>query len=267
MGYIKYKEKGKIGTITLNNEKQRNALSLELIKEFDALLSEIARDRRVNVVVIQAEGKVFSSGHNLREIDGRPEEEVRHLFDECQILMENLRKIPQVVIAKVHGIATAAGCQLVAASDLAIASEEAKFAAPGVHIGLFCSTPAVFISRNLGRKKAAELLFTGDFISAEEALIHGLVNKVVPHDHLDEETEKFAASVARHSLPVLEIGKKQFYTQLQFEDFDALRYSSKVISESSQLPDAVEGIKAFLEKRPAQWSDRREEAWKGESIS
>lgn len=266
MNLIKYEESGKIGTVTLSNDKQRNALSLELIRELDALLTEIGSGRKINVLIIQAEGKVFSSGHNLREIDGAPEEDVENLFAECQVLMEKIRQIPQVVISKVHNIATAAGCQLVAASDLAIASEEAKFAAPGVHIGLFCHTPAVFISRNLGRKKAAELLFTGDFISAEEALLHGLVNRVVPLELLDEETEKFAKQVARHSLAVLEAGKKQLYTQLKFDDdFDALTYSSEVMVKNSQKPDAVEGIRAFLEKRPAKWSDRNEENLKGET--
>lgn len=267
MSLIKYDENGKIGTVTLNNDKQRNALSLELIRELDGLLTKIAEERTVNVVIIQAEGKIFSSGHNLREIDGAPEEEVANLFTECQALMETIRNIPQVVITKVHDIATAAGAQLVAASDLAIASDNAKFATPGALIGLFCHTPAVFVSRNLDRKKAAELLFTGDFISAEEAKIHGLINRVVPRDQLDEETEKFAGSVARHSLAVLEAGKKQLYTQLQINnDFDALTYSSEVMIKNSQMPDAVEGIRAFLEKRPANWSDRNEEAAKGETV-
>ncbi|WP_017756234.1 enoyl-CoA hydratase-related protein [Calidifontibacillus oryziterrae] len=255
MNYIKYEEKGKIGTITISNEKQHNALSLSLIKEFDALLSEIAEKRSVNVVIIQAEGKLFSSGHNLHEIGDTPEQDVAKLFNECQLLFENLRKLPQVVIAKVHGIAAAAGCQLVAACDLAVASDDSKFAAPGIKVGLFCSTPAVFISRNLGRKKAAELLFTGDFMSAEDALIHGLVNKVVPRDQLDEETERFANSVARHSLAVLELGKKQFYNQLKMDDFSALQYSSKVITDNSQMEDTAEGIKAFFEKRPPQWAN------------
>lgn len=257
MSLIKYEENGKIGTITLDNDKQRNALSLELIRELDAKLTEIANERKINVVIIQAEGKVFSSGHNLREIDGAPVEDVANLFEECQALMEKIRNIPQVVISKVHAIATAAGAQLVAASDLAIASDNSLFATPGTLIGLFCHTPAVFVSRNLDRKKAAELLFTGDFITAEEAKIHGLINRVVPLEKLDEETEKFANSVARHSLAVLEAGKKQLYTQLQISnDFEALTYSSDVMVKNSQKPDAVEGIRAFLDKRPAQWSDR-----------
>lgn len=257
MSLLKYREEGRIGTVTLNNDKQRNALSLPLIQEFQTLLTTIAEKRAINVLIIEAEGKVFSSGHNLREVHEHNEEEVGHLFKECYDLMNQLRQLPQVVIAKVHSIATAAGCQLVAACDLAVASEKAQFAAPGVHIGLFCSTPAVFISRNLGRKKAAELLFTGDFMPAEDALLHGLVNKVVPAEQLNDETQKLAESVARHSLATLEIGKKQFYRQLNMEDFDALSFSSDVITQNSQHPDAVEGIDAFLNKRKAVWSDRK----------
>lgn len=257
MNLVLYEENEKIGTITLNNDKERNALSLKLMKELDALLKRIAHERKINVVVIQAAGKVFSSGHNLREIDGAAEEEVEKIFVECQKLMQTIRDIPQVVIAKVHDIATAAGAQLVAACDLAIASERAKFATPGPHIGLFCHTPAVFVSRNLGRKKAAELLFTGDFISADEAKIHGLINRVIPHEKLDEETLKFANSVARHSLYVLEAGKKQLYRQLEISnDFDALAYSTEIMVKNSQKPDAIEGIRAFLEKRQPVWSDR-----------
>ncbi|NSL51640.1 enoyl-CoA hydratase-related protein [Calidifontibacillus erzurumensis] len=257
MSLILYEENGKIGTVTLNNDKERNALSLKLIRELDGLLKRIAEERKVNVIIIQALGKVFSSGHNLREIDGAPEEEVQQIFNECQVLMKTIREIPQVVIAKVHDIATAAGAQLVAAADLAIASEQAKFATPGPFIGLFCHTPAVFVSRNLDRKKAAELLFTGDFISAEEAKIHGLINRVVPHEKLDEETLKFANSVARHSLYVLEAGKKQLYRQLEINnDFEALSYSTEIMVKNSQKPDAVEGIRAFLEKRQPVWSDR-----------
>jgi len=256
MGLLSYQVEGKIGTITIQNDKQRNALSLPLIQEFDQLLQTIGREREVNVLIIQAEGKVFSSGHNLREISGQPTREVLHLFQECQKLFRTIREIPQITIAKIHGIATAAGAQLVAACDLAVASEAAKFATPGVHIGFFCTTPSVFVSRNLGRKKAAEMLFTGDFISAEDALIHGLVNKVVAHEQLSQAVQELAESVARHSLYTLEIGKKAFYQQINMEDFQALNYASEVMATNSQHEDAVEGISAFLEKRPAKWSDR-----------
>jgi enoyl-CoA hydratase/carnithine racemase len=254
--YISYHTNGKTGYITLQNEKQRNALSLPLIQELDSLLKEIAQKGEVSVLIIQAEGKIFSSGHNLREIDGKPGPEVLTLFEECQTLMQTLRDIPQITIAKVHSIATAAGCQLVAACDLAVASVQAKFATPGVHIGFFCSTPAVFISRNVGRKKAAEMLFTGDFISAEDALAHGLVNRVVAHEQLDQTVEELANSITRHSSHTLAIGKRSFYQQLSMDDFGALTYASQVMTSNSQQPDAVEGIRAFLEKRPPHWSDR-----------
>lgn len=256
MEYLSYRTDNRIGYITIQNDKQRNALSLPLIHEFEALLQQIQRDAEVNVLVIEAEGKVFSSGHNLREVEGQPTQEVLHLFQECQRFMLTLRNVPQITIAKVHHIATAAGCQLVAACDMAVASDQARFAAPGVHIGFFCSTPAVFISRNVGRKKAAEMLFTGDFISAEDALASGLVNKVVPLEQLDQAVNDLAASVARHSLYTLAIGKQGFYQQLQMSDFEALSYASQIMATNSQHPDAVEGIQAFLEKRSPKWSDR-----------
>ncbi|RXT08005.1 enoyl-CoA hydratase [Ammoniphilus sp. CFH 90114] len=256
MEFLSYRTADRIGYITLRNDKQRNALSLPLIHEMEALLQQIEREQAVNVLVIEAEGKVFSSGHNLREVEGQSTQDVLHLFNECQRLMLKIRNIPQVTIAKVHGIATAAGCQLVAACDLAVSAEQAQFAAPGVHIGFFCSTPAVFISRNVGRKKAAEMLFTGDFISAQDALESGLVNKVVPQEELDKAVDELAASVARHSLHTLAIGKRGFYQQLQMDDFQALSYASEIMATNSQHPDAVEGINAFLSKRKPNWSDR-----------
>ena len=256
MEYISYIQKDKVGYITLQNEKQRNALSLALMKELDSLLRHIANERDVNVIVIEGEGKVFSSGHNLREVGDQSTQDVLDLFNECQRFFRTFREVPQVTIAKVHGIATAAGCQLVAACDLAVASQEAKFATPGVNIGFFCSTPAVFVSRNVGRKKAAEMLFTGDFISAEDALTHGLVNRVVAHDELDEAVDQLAASITRHSLNTLSIGKKGFYQQLNMEDFQALNYATEIMATNSQHVDAREGIQAFLEKRPPKWSDR-----------
>lgn len=253
MNFLSYEKQGRIGRITLQNDRQRNALSLPLMEELNVLFEEVAQDEELNVLILQSEGKVFSSGHNLREVDGKTAQEVLHLFEVCGELMRKLRDLPQVTIAKVHGIATAAGCQLVAACDLAVASEKAQFALPGVHIGLFCSTPAVFVSRNVGRKKAAEMLFTGDFISAKDALIHGLVNRVVPDDQLDRAVEELAEAVARHSHSTLAIGKKAFYSQLNLDDFAALTYATQVISMNATHPDAVEGIQAFLQKRPPRW--------------
>ncbi|MDL4839175.1 enoyl-CoA hydratase-related protein [Aquibacillus rhizosphaerae] len=255
MEYITYQQDAKIGYVTLDNDKQRNALSAPLIEELNTLLAQIGEKSDVHVVIIQAAGKVFSSGHNLREIEGQTSQENLALFKKCEQLMKTMRDIPQVIISKVHGIATAAGCQLVAASDLAVASEKASFGAPGVHIGLFCSTPAVFISRNVGRKKAAEMLFSGDLIPAEDALAHGLVNKVVAHEQLDQVTLDLAKSVSRHSLSTLAIGKKEFYQQLNMEDFQALNYASEVIALNSEHEDAKEGIRAFIEKRQPSWRE------------
>lgn len=256
MGLLSYSTEGKIGYVTLTNDKQRNALSLELIHQFEALLLEIKKAEEINVLVIQAEGKVFSAGHNLREIDGHETQEVLHLFNECHRFMETLRNMPQVTIAKVDGLATAAGCQLVAICDMAVATEQSLFATPGVHVGFFCSTPAVFLSRNVGRKKAAEMLFTGEPITAEDALASGLINRIVAKEELDEAVAKLAESVARHSYSSLSIGKKGFYQQLQMEDFQALNYASEIMATHTQHVDAKEGIRAFIEKRKPTWSDR-----------
>lgn len=251
--YLSFRKTGKKGYITLQNDSQRNALSLAVLTEFNELLEEIKPQRDLNVIVIESEGKVFSSGHNLREVGRQSAHDVLNLFNVCQTFFLKLRDIPQVTIAKVHGIATAAGCQLVAACDLAVSSTEARFATPGVNIGLFCSTPAVFVSRNVGRKKAAEMLFTGDFISAHDALNSGLVNQVVPPEQLEDAVEALADRVARHNLSTLEIGKNEFYRQLNMEDFQALTYATQVIALNSAHPDAIEGIDAFLQKRPPNW--------------
>lgn len=192
-------------------------------------------------------------------MEGRTEHEVLNLFQNCQLLMRTIREIPQIVIAKVHGVAVAAGCQLVAICDMAVASENARFGTPGINSGLFCSTPAVFLSRNIGRKKAAELLFTGNLISAKEALEHGLVNKVVPFNNLDEVTEQLAKDVSKQSLNIIELGKREFYQQMNMEDFQALNYATEVISLNSQHSDAVEGIRAFFEKRQPVWNDSLKE--------
>lgn len=260
MSLLTYEQKGKIGYITLANDKQRNALSLQMLHEFEQLLLKIKDSGdETNVIVIQAEGKVFSAGHNLREIDGQETQEVLHLFYECHRFMETLRSMPQVTIAKVDGLATAAGCQLVATCDLAVATEQSTFATPGPHVGFFCSTPAVFLSRNVGRKKAAEMLFTGDPISAADARESGLINRVVKKEKLDEAVDELAQSIARHSHYALSIGKRGFYEQLQMEDFQALSYASQLMATHTQHVDAKEGIRAFIEKRKPTWSDRNNE--------
>ncbi|WP_147533349.1 enoyl-CoA hydratase-related protein [Bacillus marasmi] len=257
MEFLAFRQTEDIAYITLNNPMEFNTLSMKLLEELDVLLKDIAAKREVKVVVIEGSEKVFCAGHSLREIESKTENEVLKLFQTCQVVMRTMREIPQLVISKVRKAAVAAGCQLVAASDMAIASDEAKFATPGINSGLFCSTPAVFLSRNIGRKKAVELLFTGNFMSAEEALQHGLVNKVVPVELLDEQTEKLAKDVTKQSLNIIELGKRQFYQQINMEDFQALNYSTEVIALNTKHPDAREGINAFLEKRKPVWNDTK----------
>jgi len=255
MDYLAFEKVGRIGYVTIQNESEFNALSEKVICEFDDLVKEIGEKREVKVVVVQGLEKVFSPGHNLREIEKGLPHDVLKLFQNCQGFMKRIREAPQVFIAKVHGAAVAAGCQLVAICDMAVASDKAKFAAPGINSGLFCTTPAVFLSRNIGRKKAAELLFTGNFMSAEEAMEYGLVNKVVSSEELDEETRKLAEDVEKQSLNIIEIGKRAFYQQLNMEDFQALNYATEVIAMNSEHPDAIEGIGAFLNKKQPAWND------------
>lgn len=255
MELVSYRRNEQIGYITLENKQELNALSMKLLLELNDLLQDIADAREVKVVIIEGLPKVFSAGHNLREIQAKTEDEVLQLFNVCQDVMRTIRDIPQLVISKVQGVAVAAGCQLVAISDLAIASEDARFGTPGINSGLFCSAPGVFLSRNIGRKKAVELLFTGNLMSAQEALQAGLLNRVVPAHQLDEETDKFAKEVTKQSLNIIEIGKKQFYEQINMQDFAALQCATEVIAENSKHPDAVEGIQAFFDKRTPAWTD------------
>ncbi|NUK29385.1 enoyl-CoA hydratase/isomerase family protein [Parageobacillus sp. VR-IP] len=256
MEFLSVRKNEDIAYVTLQNPREFNALSLKLLQELDSFLQQVAEKREVKVVVIEGSTKAFCSGHSLREIENMSAHEVLKLFQTCQLLMRRIREIPQIVISKVEGAAVAAGCQLVAISDMAVASENARFGTPGINSGLFCSTPAVFLSRNIGRKKAAEMLFTGNLISAREALELGLVNKVVPPNMLDEETEKLAKDVTKQSLNIIEIGKRMFYQQLNMEDFQALNYATEVIALNSKHPDAVEGIRAFFEKRTPVWNDK-----------
>jgi enoyl-CoA hydratase/carnithine racemase len=250
----------RIATIALNNPRRRNALSHALLDELGAAAQEIAATRQANVVIIQSTGPAFSSGHDLNEVLDQPSSEVHALFLSCAQSMRAIQNAPQVYIAQVQGIATAAGCQLVAACDLAVSARSARYATPGVKIGLFCSTPAVQVSRNLGRKKAAELLFTGEFMSADDALRYGLVNRVVADESLEEEAWRLARTVAQYSLSTLETGKRTLHAQWQMNDDQALSYATEVISLQSADPDAQEGISAFLSKRAPQWSDRTKPA-------
>jgi len=254
--YIKFETDGAIGMITLNHPEKRNALSLELLKELNVLFEDIQNRRDIRVLVIKAQGKIFSSGHNLSEMVNGDVSVYQDIFFTCSKMMQKLQDMPQPVIAQVHGIATAAGCQLVAACDLAVADENATFGTPGVKVGIFCTTPAIPLVRAIGRKRALEMLFTGRMISAKEAEQYGLVNKVVPEKHLEKETKALAEKIAEASGVTLSIGKRAFYTQVNLSDDKAYAYGSSVLVSNLFTQDAAEGINAFLEKRKPQWKHR-----------
>lgn len=245
---------GHIAVVTLNRPERRNALSLELMQELIGCLDDIGGNREIRAVILAAAGKVFSSGHDLSEMTGRTIEDYRRIFDVCTQLMEKVQSIPQPVIAEVQGIATAAGCQLVAACDLAVASEQAAFATPGVKIGLFCTTPMVALSRAIGRKRALEMLLTGEMVDARTAAQWGLVNRVVPASELAAESRKLAARVAGASPLVVAIGKQAYYTQIDLDQTKAYAYAKEVMSLNALAADAQEGISAFLEKRSPCWT-------------
>ncbi|RLB18796.1 MAG: enoyl-CoA hydratase [Deltaproteobacteria bacterium] len=250
---ITYEEKERIGTITLNRPDKRNALSLELLEELSHCVQSAGKEKNVKVLIVKGAGAAFSAGHDMQQILGEELDDIRHLFDTCAELMLLMHKIPQPVIAQVHGIATAAGCQLVAACDLAVAGESSLFATPGVKIGLFCTTPMVPLSRAVGRKKALEMLLTGKFLPAREAMAHGLINMVVPDGKLEEETMGLAREIAQYSLVTIGIGKQTFYRQIEMSDAGAYHYAKEVISANAVMPDAVEGMSAFFEKRDPVW--------------
>ena len=245
---------GPVATVLLNRPERRNALSLELMRELTAALDGIANRPDVRSVILGAAGKVFSSGHDLAELTGRALADYRRTFDACTVLMEKIQSIPQPVIARVQGIATAAGCQLVATCDLAVASAEAKFATPGVKIGLFCTTPMVALTRAIGRKRAMEMLLTGAFIDAATAAEWGLINRVAAPDELDQDAASLAAQVAAASTFTVSVGKQAFYTQVDLDQSKAYAYAREVMSMNATAADAQEGIAAFLEKRPACWT-------------
>jgi len=254
--YIRFETEGNIALVTLNRPRRRNALSLTLMLELIDCLGEIENRRDLRVVILAAAGKVFSSGHDLSEMVGRDINEYRSLFDVCTQLMTRVQSIPQPVIAEVQGMATAAGCQLVATCDLAIAAEEAAFATPGVRIGLFCTTPMVALSRAIGRKRALEMLLTGEPIDAHRAAECGLVNRVVPAPRLREESRQLAGQIARASDMVVSLGKQAFYTQIDLDQQKAYAYAKEVMSTNALALDAQEGISSFLEKRAPCWTGR-----------
>ena len=253
---IQITHEGSTAVVTLNRPERRNALSLELMLELIAALEEIGRGREVRAVILAAAGKVFCSGHDLSEMTGRDITEYRRIFDVCSELMAKVQAIPQPVIAEVQGIATAAGCQLVAACDLAIAAEDAQFATPGVKIGLFCTTPMVALTRAIGRKRALQMLLTGEMVAARTAAEWGLINQAVPAAELPAATRQLAAKVAEASTLVVALGKQAFYTQIDLDQPKAYAYAKEVMSMNALAADAQEGITAFLGKRAPCWSGR-----------
>lgn len=244
-----------IATLILNNPGRRHALSSEVLAGLKEKLASIKGDPQIKVVVLKSEGPVFSSGHDLREMVGSDEEAYTCIFEECTEVMEAIRLLPQPVIAQVQGLATAAGCQLAATCDLAVASEDAGFCTPGVQIGLFCSTPAVALSRAVNPKHAMEMLLTGIPISAKTALEWGLVNRVVPADLLEDTVKQLAQHIARASSYTLAVGKAAFYRQLQVDRPQAYEIAQRTMVENLLAHDAQEGITAFLEKRQPHWKD------------
>ena len=257
MGYkdIQLNVDAHVATIFLNRPEKRNALSLNTLEEIIRALEDLATRQEVRVVILRGRGAIFSGGHDLKELAMGDLQDYRHIFATCMRMMLLLAEVPQPVIAGVHGIATAAGCQLVAACDLAIATEDARFATPGVKIGFFCTTPMVPLSRVVGRKKALEMLLTGEFISAQEAMQFGLVNKIVPAEDLDDALQGLAEQMCQFSRTVLGIGKQAFYQQIEMAERIAYAYASEVISANGVMPVAQEGIAAFLEKRQPVWPE------------
>ncbi len=247
---------GPIGIITLNRPEKRNALSLELLEEFSILLTSVGQRPDVKVVIIKGKGKVFCAGHDISELVDGEMIDYRAIFGTCIEVMEKIQQLPQPVIAQVHGVATAAGCQLVAACDLAVAEEDTLFGTPGVKIGLFCTTPAVPLVRAIGRKRALEMLFTGDMISARQAEQYGLINKAVSKDRLDVETKALAEKIAQASPLTLSLGKEAFYNQVNLADFQAYDCAKEAIVTNLFAEDAREGLSAFLEKRKPTWKGR-----------
>lgn len=247
---------GLVAVATLNRPQRRNALSLGLMLELIGCLDEIGRNREIRAVILAAAGRVFCSGHDLSEMAGRDLDEYRRIFNVCTQLMMKIQAIPQPVIAEVQGIATAAGCQLVATCDLAVAAEGAAFGTPGVKIGLFCTTPMVALTRAIGRKRALQMLLTGELVDARTAADWGLINQVVPVSGLAAATRRLAAKVADASPLVVALGKQAYYTQIDLDQAKAYAYAKEVMSMNALAADAQEGISAFLGKRAPCWSGK-----------
>jgi enoyl-CoA hydratase/carnithine racemase len=250
--HILVERSGEFATITMNRPQRRNALSLEHMRELIAAFAEVGSSDALGIV-LAGRGPVFSSGHDLADIADADLPGVRSLLMICTELMELIQQVPQPVVARVHGLATAAGCQLVASADLAVASDQAGFAAPGGKGGWFCHTPMVAVARNIGRKRATEMAMSGDVIDAPTALDWGLVNRVVPAAQLDSAVDDLLDRVTRGSADSKGIGKQALYAQIDLDQGKAYAYAVEVMAATSQLPDAREGMRAFLEKRKPQW--------------
>lgn len=246
--------RGPAARVEMRWPEKRNALSLAMMERLAAALREASASRQTRAVILASVGPAFSAGHYLPELVGKDLAQQRRVFTVCRELMETIRTLPQPVIAEVRGIATAAGCQLVAACDLAVAAEDARFATPGVRIGLFCSTPMVPVSRAVGRKRAMEMLLTGDFVDAAAALEWGLLNRVVPAAELEMESQALAERIAEASPFVVALGKRSFHQQMELPVEEAARAMCEVMSGNAVEPDAQEGMRAFLEKRSPRWT-------------
>jgi enoyl-CoA hydratase/carnithine racemase len=260
LSHVRVRREPPAAYVVLDRPERRNALSLDLMRELTGVLEELGRDTAVRAIVLGGEGPAFSAGHDIDEMRGRDDAFYHELFDACVQLMQTLHLLPQPVIARVHGVATAAGCQLVASCDLAVASESARFATPGVRIGLFCSTPMVPVSRAVGRKRAMEMLLTGDFVDARTALDWGLVNRVVADDELDTAVGELVERITAASPHVLAIGKEAFWRQIDLDEPGAYELTKAVIAANAGHADAQEGFAAFLEKRriePGAWPSQR----------
>ena len=261
MAILERNDKNSVAYILLNSPETLNSLSDEMLTALTREFQNLKNDTKIRAVVLSGAGKAFCAGHNLKEMTkGRAKEDggkayFLDLFKRCAKMMMLIQKLPQPVIAKVHGIATAAGCQLVATCDLAVAEKSTKFGVNGVNIGLFCSTPMVALSRNIPRKQAFEMLTTGEFISADQAKTIGLVNKVAGLENLEEQTEELATTIASKLGAAVKIGKEAFYRQHEMSLTEAYVYTSKVMTENSLADDAKEGITSFLEKRDPIWKD------------
>jgi enoyl-CoA hydratase/carnithine racemase len=244
----------RIATLTLDRPDKRNALSLALMEQLTCALADIGKRSDVAVVILGANGSVFSAGHDLSELVDRSAREYQQIFDQCVELMTTIQRIPQPVIALVRGVATAAGCQLVATCDLAFADEAASFGTPGVRIGLFCSTPMVAVSRAIGRKRALQLLLTGERIDARTAAEWGLINAAVPAADLEAHTRGIARKIVSASPLIVGIGKRAFYAQVEMDQHEAYDHTRDVMTMNALMADAHEGITAFLDKREPHWA-------------